>query len=127
MSALWQRERFTVLLVTHDVEEALVMAERVIVLSDRPARIKSDVEVGIAVFRAAGQADAIKHAFNAADAIDRSLLRSPASVQAVTCARIHDGRVNAGNSVRCGRRFGQGFSSFAAVGNGNFSIFESVL
>ena len=45
--ALWQRERFTVLLVTHDVEEALVMAERVIVLSDRPARIKSDVEVGL--------------------------------------------------------------------------------
>lgn len=44
---LWQRERFTVLLVTHDVEEALVMAERVIVLSDRPARIKSDVEVGL--------------------------------------------------------------------------------
>ena len=44
---LWQRERFTVLLVTHDVEEALVMAERVIVLSDRPAQIKSDVEVGL--------------------------------------------------------------------------------
>jgi NitT/TauT family transport system ATP-binding protein len=37
---LWQRSGFSVLLVTHDVEEALFMAQRVIVLSDRPARIK---------------------------------------------------------------------------------------
>jgi NitT/TauT family transport system ATP-binding protein len=44
---LWQRGRFTVLLVTHDVEEALVMAERVIVLSDRPARIKADLAVDL--------------------------------------------------------------------------------
>ncbi|SDP41904.1 NitT/TauT family transport system ATP-binding protein [Rhodoferax sp. OV413] len=37
---LWQRKGFSVLLVTHDVEEALFMAQRVVVLSDRPARIK---------------------------------------------------------------------------------------
>jgi NitT/TauT family transport system ATP-binding protein len=36
--ALWQRARFSALLVTHDVEEAFFMAQRVIVLSDRPAR-----------------------------------------------------------------------------------------
>ena len=35
---LWQRERFTALLVTHDIEEALFLASRVIVLSQRPAR-----------------------------------------------------------------------------------------
>ncbi|QOZ35804.1 ABC transporter ATP-binding protein [Bradyrhizobium sp. CCBAU 53421] len=44
--ALWQRKGFTTLLVTHDVEEALVLANRVIVLSDRPARIKADIAVG---------------------------------------------------------------------------------
>ncbi|MBR0758233.1 ABC transporter ATP-binding protein [Bradyrhizobium jicamae] len=43
--SLWQREGFTTLLVTHDVEEALVLANRVIVLSDRPARIKADIAV----------------------------------------------------------------------------------
>jgi NitT/TauT family transport system ATP-binding protein len=37
---LWQRNGFSVLLVTHDVEEAVFMAQRVVVLSDRPARIK---------------------------------------------------------------------------------------
>ena len=43
--SLWQRKGFTTLLVTHDVEEALVLANRVIVLSDRPARIKADIAV----------------------------------------------------------------------------------
>ncbi|WP_316235350.1 MULTISPECIES: ABC transporter ATP-binding protein [unclassified Bradyrhizobium] len=43
--ALWQRKGFTTLLVTHDVEEALVLANRVVVLSDRPARIKADIVV----------------------------------------------------------------------------------
>jgi NitT/TauT family transport system ATP-binding protein len=43
--ALWQRNGFTTLLVTHDVEEALFLAGRVIVLSDRPARIKADIAV----------------------------------------------------------------------------------
>jgi NitT/TauT family transport system ATP-binding protein len=44
--ALWQRKGFTTLLVTHDVEEALFLANRVIVFSDRPARIKADIAVG---------------------------------------------------------------------------------
>jgi NitT/TauT family transport system ATP-binding protein len=42
---LWQQKGFTALLVTHDVEEALVMATRAIVLSDRPATIKADIEI----------------------------------------------------------------------------------
>jgi NitT/TauT family transport system ATP-binding protein len=43
--ALWQRKGFTTLLVTHDVEESLFLANRVIVFSDRPARIKADIAV----------------------------------------------------------------------------------
>jgi NitT/TauT family transport system ATP-binding protein len=43
--SLWQRKRFTTLLVTHDAEEALFLANRVIVLSDRPARVKADILV----------------------------------------------------------------------------------
>ena len=40
--ALWQRERFTAFLVTHDVEEALYLAGRVLVLSQRPARVLAE-------------------------------------------------------------------------------------
>ncbi len=43
--ALWQRVGFTALLVTHDIEEALLLASRVIVFSDRPARITSEIQV----------------------------------------------------------------------------------
>jgi NitT/TauT family transport system ATP-binding protein len=44
---LWQRGGFTVLLVTHDVEEALVLAQRVVVLSPRPARVLADLPVDL--------------------------------------------------------------------------------
>jgi len=40
---LWRRRGFSALLVTHDVEEALILATRVIVLSDRPARILAEI------------------------------------------------------------------------------------
>jgi NitT/TauT family transport system ATP-binding protein len=41
---LWQDARFSVLLVTHDVEEALFLANRVVVFSERPARIVAVVD-----------------------------------------------------------------------------------
>jgi NitT/TauT family transport system ATP-binding protein len=36
---MWQRHRSTVLFVTHDIEEGLLLADRAIILSHRPARI----------------------------------------------------------------------------------------
>jgi NitT/TauT family transport system ATP-binding protein len=41
--SLWQKVGFTALLVTHDVEEALFLAGRVIVLSERPAQVKTEI------------------------------------------------------------------------------------
>ena len=45
--SLWQQRGFTTLLVTHDVEEAVYLANRVIVFSNRPARIKADLAVDL--------------------------------------------------------------------------------
>ena len=44
---IWERDQKTVLFVTHDIEEAIFMASRVIVMSARPGRIKSDVPVDL--------------------------------------------------------------------------------
>src|SRR5213079_956881 len=45
---IWQSERKTILFVTHDLEEAVQLADRVVVLSQRPARVQQIVPVDLA-------------------------------------------------------------------------------
>ena len=45
---LWEREQQTVLFVTHDLGEALTLADRIILLSARPGRLKQDFQVPFA-------------------------------------------------------------------------------
>jgi NitT/TauT family transport system ATP-binding protein len=44
---LWARYGFTAVLVTHDVDEAVFLADRIAVLSSRPSRIVEVVETGL--------------------------------------------------------------------------------
>jgi NitT/TauT family transport system ATP-binding protein len=44
---IWERSKMTVLFVTHSVDEALLLSDRVYVLSARPARVKEVLEVGL--------------------------------------------------------------------------------
>jgi NitT/TauT family transport system ATP-binding protein len=43
--AIWQRTQKTVIFVTHDVHEAVLLAQRVVVMSARPGKVKALVEV----------------------------------------------------------------------------------
>lgn len=42
---IWQQERVTIIMVTHDVDEALFLSDRVVVMEPRPGRIRSIVPV----------------------------------------------------------------------------------
>jgi NitT/TauT family transport system ATP-binding protein len=42
---VWQRTGATVLMVTHDVEEALYLSQRVVVVSAHPGRIVEDIDI----------------------------------------------------------------------------------
>jgi len=42
---IWEADRKTVLFVTHDIDEAIFMASRVVVMSARPGRIKCDISI----------------------------------------------------------------------------------
>jgi NitT/TauT family transport system ATP-binding protein len=44
---IWQAERKTILFVTHDIEESVQLADRVVVMSARPARIRRVVDIDI--------------------------------------------------------------------------------
>ena len=44
---IWESARKTVLFVTHDIDESIFMANRVVVFSARPGRIKADIPVDL--------------------------------------------------------------------------------
>lgn len=42
---IWEQEKTTMLLVTHDIDEAIYLSNRIIVLSAKPGLVKADIEV----------------------------------------------------------------------------------
>ncbi|MGJ5039886.1 MULTISPECIES: ABC transporter ATP-binding protein [unclassified Bradyrhizobium] len=42
---IWERDQKTVLFVTHDIEEAIFLGSRVLVMSARPGRVKADIKI----------------------------------------------------------------------------------
>jgi ABC-type nitrate/sulfonate/bicarbonate transport system ATPase subunit len=55
---IWQREKVTTILVTHDVEEAVYLGTRVVVMKPNPGRIAEDIAVDLPYPR-----DRTSHAF----------------------------------------------------------------
>jgi NitT/TauT family transport system ATP-binding protein len=45
LQRVWLRDRKTVVFVTHDVREALVLGDRVVVMAARPGRVLRDLDV----------------------------------------------------------------------------------
>ena len=47
LTRVWEQHRLTVLFVTHDVEEAVYISDRVVVMTNRPGRVKKEVVVDL--------------------------------------------------------------------------------
>ena len=54
---LWQDEGITMVMVTHDIEEAVYLADRVVVLESRPGRVRRIQPVPLAHPRSRGQSE----------------------------------------------------------------------
>jgi NitT/TauT family transport system ATP-binding protein len=44
--SLWEQLRFTVLFVTHSIEEAIIVGSRILVLSPHPGRVRAELNAG---------------------------------------------------------------------------------
>ena len=78
IESLWQSQGFTVLLVTHDVSEAVAMADRVLLIED--GKIGLDLSVDIARPRRLGS---VRLAELEAEVLDRVMKRGDTPVRAV--------------------------------------------
>jgi len=47
LTRIWQEEKKTILFVTHDIEESVQLADRVVVLSSRPGTIRKQVQIDL--------------------------------------------------------------------------------
>ncbi|WDZ94764.1 ATP-binding cassette domain-containing protein [Herbaspirillum sp. WKF16] len=77
IESLWQERGFTALLVTHDVQEAIALADRVLLIED--GRVALDQRIELARPRSRGQARFAQ----LEEAILARVLRHPGSAQAV--------------------------------------------
>lgn len=77
--ALWADSRPTLLLVTHDVDEAIALADRIIIMRPRPGRLYEEIvaELPRPRDRRSGEFDAVRR--QVLDSLDRSMDRAAAA------------------------------------------------
>jgi NitT/TauT family transport system ATP-binding protein len=79
---IWERGGATTVLVTHSVVEAVLLSDRVLVLSDRPARVLHDVDVPLPRPRSEAMIEGAAFRAIAADVTARLLGRRPPEAEA---------------------------------------------
>jgi sulfonate transport system ATP-binding protein len=75
--ALWEAHRPTLVLVTHDVEEAAVLADRAVVMQPRPGRVFADIRRDLPRPRDRLSPDFVEAKRTIMNALDGSLSQTP--------------------------------------------------
>ena len=58
---LWKATGTTVIFITHNIEEAVYMAERVLILTNKPAKVKESVQIDLPRPRDVSSPDFIRY------------------------------------------------------------------
>lgn len=83
--ALWKEVRFTLLFVTHSIEEALILGSRVLLLSPHPGRVRAEIDA-----RAASAAGAASAEFQAMARQIHGLLFDPDSAATAGASSVEE-------------------------------------
>lgn len=79
--ALWETERLSVLIVTHDVDEAITLADRIVVMQPKPGRIFTEIPVELPRPRDKRSDDFHAMSRRVLDALDGSLSEGQSSAK----------------------------------------------
>ncbi|WP_256753526.1 ABC transporter ATP-binding protein [Mesorhizobium sp. Mes31] len=83
LEQMWRHHRWTALLITHDVREAVFLSDRIYVLSARPARIVREIKVPLPRPRGSGGDAARQASALEAEILDIILNPEPATTQRI--------------------------------------------
>jgi NitT/TauT family transport system ATP-binding protein len=74
---IWHKTRLTVVFVTHDVDEAVFLSQRVVMLSQRPATVASVIETGLPYPRDTVETRALPRFLQLRHTLFQALLQRP--------------------------------------------------
>jgi sulfonate transport system ATP-binding protein len=81
---LWETERLSVLIVTHDVDEAVTLADRIVVMQPKPGRIFTEIPVELPRPRDKRSDEFHVMSRRVLDALDGSLSESQSSAKSAS-------------------------------------------
>ena len=58
---IWKEENMTMIMVTHDVDEAIYLSDKVVVMSPRPAKIEQIIDIGMGLPRDRSNPDFLQY------------------------------------------------------------------
>jgi NitT/TauT family transport system ATP-binding protein len=87
LTRVWEEHRLTVMFVTHDIDEAVFLSDRVLVMTARPGRIKEDIEIGLTrprTFEIFSTPEFFEYKARLLESVREESLRAAAELEAVT-------------------------------------------